>query len=266
MTRIQVLQDARAEWVEKNTALKEQVSEIYKQEVEAVSETISPFFKDFSPEVEVEVSKHSVYFKMDHPNFTYKKELFSLYLREDWNDEGTSFKGVDLSYYTTSTGGLDAWELKRLRMLGDVAHILLKDHDLIVAEANASVLPFKEKYRAIYSQQSLVQEAINDLDHKIRKLKMERVLFDLSTNGILFTDQVEIDLKHKYSPRIRSIKFKEVSKSGKTAVVAFGFYRGGEDDFKYTEENCNVERIVDQVAFYYYDKVDKDTKRELLPS
>ena len=266
MTRIQVLQDARAEWVEKNTALKEQVSEVYKQEVEAVSETISPFFKDFSPEVEVEVSKHSVYFKMDHPNCTYKKELFSLYLREDWNDEGTSYNGIDLSYYTTSTKGIDKWELRRLQLLGVAAEVVLEHQDTILARVNDVVLPFKEKYRAIYSQQSLVQEAINDLDHKIRKLKMEKVLFDLSTSGILFTDQVEIDLKHKYSPRIRSIKFKEVSKSGKTAVVAFGFYRGGEDDFKYIEENCNVERIVDQVAFYYYDKVDKDTKRELLPS
>jgi hypothetical protein len=85
---------------------------------------------------------------MDHPDYSYKKELFSLYLRENWRfdekENKKSYTGIDLSYYTTSTKGVDAWELKRLRMLGDLAEIVLKKHDEIVDAANNAVFPFKE--------------------------------------------------------------------------------------------------------------------------
>jgi hypothetical protein len=262
MTRIQVLRDARAEWVQKDNALKDQIVEVYKDERQALSDAVLPFFKGFSPDAFIEVTKSSVYFKMYDPARQYNKELFSLYFKEDWNDEGTSFKGVDLSYYTTSTGGLDAWELKRLRMLGDVAHILLKDHDLIVAEANASALPFKERYRAIYAQQSLVQEAISDIDNKVRRLTRERVEYELMKDGIEFTEGRNIDLKYNYSPRVISIKLIDFSKSRKKATVVFQFAHGISTS---REENCSVEKIVEQVA-YYYPNYAKDTKRELLPS
>jgi hypothetical protein len=56
---------------------------------------------------------------MDHPDYFTKKNYLALYLREDYDFENSkvTYKGIDLSYYTTSTKGDNAWELKRLRVI-----------------------------------------------------------------------------------------------------------------------------------------------------
>ena len=261
MTRIQVLRDARAEWVEKSTTAKETISEIYAREQNAVKDALLPFFVGFSPDAFIEVTRGSVYFKMFDPQRAYNKEIFSLYLREDWSGD-KSFKAVDLSYYTTSTSGVDEWELKRLRMLGDLAEIVLKKQDKIVDAANKALSSFKEEYEVAYQLQNMISTAISDIDVRIRQLIKERVEFDLKNDRVEFTEGRNIDLKYNYSPRVISIKLIDFSKSGKKATVVFQFAHGGSIS---REENCSVEKIIDQVAFYYPNYA-KDTKEELLPS
>lgn len=267
MTRIQVLRDARAEWVEKNIAAKEVISEIYAREQNAVRDALLPFFDDFSDEVEVTALRGSIYFRMDHPEYSYKKELFNLYLRENWNySEGESkkaFNGVDLSYYTTQTKGENLWELNRLFLLGKVAGVIRWKQEEIVEAANKVIASFKEEYKVAYQLQGMIRTAIDDIDVRIKKLIRERVEFDLKNDGVEFTEKVGIDFKYNYSAKIQALKLSNISKSGKTADVIFNYDEG--DGFRYTENNCSVEKIVDQVAFYYPNFA-KDTKEELLPS
>ena len=266
MTRIQVLRDARAEWVEKNIAAKEAIHEVYVREQNAVRDALLPFFEDFSDEVEVTASRGSVYFKMDHPDYSYKKELFNLYLRENWNySEGESkkaFKGVDLSYYTTQTKGEDLWELNRLFLLGKVAGVVRWNQDEIVDAANQAVASFKQEYEVAHQLQNMISTAIRDIDVRIKELIKERVIFELNTNGVVFTKGVGVQLKYNYIPTIESIRLIDVSKSGKKAIAVFQFAHGGSIS---REENCSVESIVDQVA-HYFPNFAKDTKEELLPS
>jgi len=267
MTRIQVLQDARAEWVEKNIAAKQAIDEIYVREQNAVRDALLPFFDDFRDEVEVTASRGSVYFKMDHPEYSYKKELFNLYLRENWNfseeEEGRkTFNGVDLSYYTTQTKGGDLWELNRLFLLGKVAGVVRWNQDEIVDAANKVIASFKEEYKVAYQLQNIISTAIRDIDVRIKELIRERVVFELNTDGVEFTKRVSVQLKYNYSPTIESIKLIDFSKSGKKATAVFQFAHGGSIS---REENCSVESIVDQVA-HYYPNFAKDTKEELLPS
>jgi len=219
-----------------------------------------PFFEDFSEGVLVEVQRGSVYFKMFDPERGYNKEIFSLYLKEDWSGD-RSFEGINLSYYTTSTSGVDAWELKRLRMLGDLADIVLKKQDEIVDAANKVKPVFKEEYEVAFQLQNMISTAIGDIDIRIRQLTKERVEFDLKADGVVFSERVEIVLKRNYFPRVQFIKLENISKSGKTATVVYMT----SDGYQTKEENCNIEKIVDQVA-HYYPKVAIDTKRELLPS
>jgi hypothetical protein len=261
MTRIKILQDARAEWVEKSTTAKETISEIYAREQNAVKDALLPFFIGFSPDAYIDVQRGSVYFKMFDPQRGYNKDIFSLYLKEDWSGD-KSFKAVDLSYYTTSTSGVDEWELKRLRMLGDLAEIVLKKQGEIVDAANKALSSFKEEYEVAFQLQNMISTAISDIDVRIRQLTKERVEFDLKNDRVEFTEGRNIDLKYNYSPRVISIKLIDLSKSGKKATVVFQFAHGGSIS---REENCSVEKIVDQVAFYYPNYA-KDTKEELLPS
>lgn len=261
MTRIQVLRDARAEWVEKNIAAKETISEIYAREQDAIKDALLPFFVDFSEGVVVEVGRGSVYFKMFEPQRGYNKEIFSLYLKENYLGEGDRYSAVDLSYYTTSTSGVDEWELKRLQLLGKLAEVV-KDNQFSILHAANKVIPaFKEEYRVAYQLQNMISTAINDIDVRIRQLIKERVEFEL-IRGITFTKGVEVQLKYNYTPRILSIKLIDFSKSGKKATAVFLFAHGGSIS---REENCSVESIVDQVA-HYYPNFAEDTKEELLPS
>jgi hypothetical protein len=247
MTRIQVLRDARAEWVEKSIAAKETISEIYAREQNAIKDALLPFFEDFSEGVLVEVARGSVYFKMFDPQREYNKEIFSLYLREDWSGD-KSFKAVDLSYYTTSTSGVDAWELKRLRLLGKLAEVIEDNQFSILHAANKVKPTFKEEYEVAFQLQNMISTAISDISVRIRQLIKERVEFDLKADGVSFTKAVEVQLKYNYTPRVLSVKLIDFSKSGKKATAVFEFAHGGHTS---REENCSVESIVDQVAHYY---------------
>ena len=119
MTRLNLLEDQKAILTAQKDSLSEKRGDIYVREQKALGEALAGFYGVFPEDVEVEVTRGSVYFKMDHPDVKYKKELFNLYLREDYDFENSkkSYKGLDLSYYTTSTRGIDLWELRRLQML-----------------------------------------------------------------------------------------------------------------------------------------------------
>jgi hypothetical protein len=245
MTRISLLEDQKAIFTAQREELENKRRDIYVREQQAISDALLPFFSDFTPEVEIEVLRGSVYFRMAHPDYSYKKELFNIYLRENWNyeEKDKSFNGVDLSYYTTSTKGVDSWELKRLQLLGVVAEIVLNHQERMLLRVNNVVLPFKEEYNRVYDQMNLIGQAIRELEVKITAVKKERIEFDLKSEGITFGVGCNIQLKFNYSPYIKSIKLVELSKSGKKGTAVFEFQSGHSS----REENCNVNSIIDQV-------------------
>jgi len=260
MTRISLLEDQRAIFVAQREELEKQRGDIYVREQQAMSDALLPFFSDFTPEVEIEVLRGSVYFRMAHPDYSYKKELFNIYLRENWNfdEKKQSFNGVDLSYYTTSTKGVDSWELKRLQLLGVVAEIVLNHQERMLLRVNNVVIPFKEEYDRVYDQMNLINQAIRELDIKITAVKKERIEFDLKNEGITFGVGCNIQLKFNYSPYIKSIKLIDLSKSGKKGTAVFEFQSGHSS----REENCSVNSIIDQVLGFAKNIAEK----ELLPS
>ena len=246
MTKVQILEDQKAIFVAQKEELENSRSDIYVREQKAISDVLLPFFSDFiTDEISVEVTRSSVYFKMSHPELTYKKELFNIYLREtyDFEKEGKSFNGVDLSYYSTSTKGDDIWELKRLQLLGKLAEVVEGNSFSILYAVNHIVLPFKEEYDRVYNQMNLINKAIRDLEINISAVKKERIEFDLKNEGITFGVGCNIQMKFNYRPYIKSIKLINLSKSGKKGTAVFEFMHG----HKSQEENCNVNSIVDQV-------------------
>jgi hypothetical protein len=245
MTRISLLEDQKTIFTAQKVELENKRGDIYVREQKAMSDALLPFFSDFPKEVEIEVLRGSIYFKMAHPEYSYKKELFSIYLRENWHfeEDKKSFNGVDLSYYSTSTNADDIWELKRLQLLGKLAEVVEDNSFSILYAVNNIVLPFKEEYDSVYTQMNLVGKAIRELDIKITAVKKERIEFDLKSEGITFGVGCNIQLKFNYSPYIKSIKLVELSKSGKKGTAVFEFNSGHSS----REENCNVNSIIDQV-------------------
>jgi hypothetical protein len=246
MTTISILEDAKAVLTAQREELENKRGDIYVREQQAISDVLSPFFSDFTPEVEIEVLRGSVYFKMAHPEYSYKKELFNIYLRENWNfdEKKQSFNGVDLSYYTTSTKGVDKWELKRLQLLGKAAEIVLNHQDRILDRVNHVVLPFKDEYDVVYKEMEELGKEIRGVEVQIAAIKKEQITNDLLNEGVKFDVGVNIQLKHNYTPYITDIKLTNISKSGKTATAVFTFFRGSTTS---NEENVRINDVVNQV-------------------
>lgn len=248
MTRLNLLEDQKAILTAQKEVLENKRGDIYVREQQAITDTILPFFNQFTPEVEVEVTRGSVYFKMAHPDYSYKKELFSIYLRENWSFDGTenkkSFDGVDLSYYTTSTKGIDKWELKRLQLLGAAAEIVLEHQDRILDRVNHAVLPFKDEFAEVFKEMQDLGREIGGVDQLIAFLEKEKIEWDLKDEGVEFNTGMGIQLKYNYTPVVVWIKLTDVSKSGKKGTAVFKWARGGGES---REENINVSSIIDQV-------------------
>jgi hypothetical protein len=143
-------------------------------------------------------------------------------------------------------------------MLGDLAEIVLKDQDKMLDAINNAVLPFKEEYNAVYSQMSLTNKGIGELESKINSIKKSYIEFNLMNGGVEFTKGKNIQLKWNYSPFVSKIQLIEVSKSGKKAIAVFTFAHG---EHTSREENVNVSSIVDQV-FGLRDDIVQQTSAE----
>ena len=246
MTRLNLLEDQKAILTVNKELLEEKRRDIYVREQKALGEALAGFYGVFPEDVEVEVTRGSVYFKMAHPEVKYKKELFNLYLREDYDFENSkkSYKGLDLSYYTTSTRGIDLWELKRLEMLGKIAGVVYEKHDEIVDAANAAVLPFKAEFEAVYKELQDVGSEIRGVENLITFLKKEKIEMDLKGQGVDFEVGRVIKLKFNYTPCVIGIRLTDVSKSGKKCTAVFKWSHGGNAS---QEENVSVDSIIDQV-------------------
>lgn len=220
-------------------------SDIYVREQKALSDVLIGFCGVFPEDVEVEITRGSIYFKMDHPYVKYKKELFNIYLRETYNFKDTkkSYDGIDLSYYTTSTEGIDSWELRRLQMLGKIAEVIYEKHDEIVDVINNIVFPFKMEFEENHKKRYPILNSIGELNSQIREIQKQIKRIELFEEGIKFEKSRNITLKHNYEPRVVSIKLIEVSKSGKKATAIFEWEKGKES----REEGVNVEKIIYQV-------------------
>jgi hypothetical protein len=246
MTRLNLLEDQKAILTAKKDLLSEKRGDIYVREQKALGDALAGFYGVFPENVEVEVTRGSVYFKMDHPNVNYKKELFNLYLREDYDFENSkkSYTGIDLSYYTTSTKGVDLWELRRLQMLGKIAEVVYEKHDEIVDAANTAVQSFKAEYAEVFKELQDVGSEIRGVENLITYLEKEKIEMDLREGGVDFEKGRQIQLKFNYSPTVVSIRLTDVSKSGKTCTAVFKWAHGGNAS---QEEKVNVSSIIDQV-------------------
>jgi hypothetical protein len=239
------LEEQKTNFLNLEQDLKDTRSNIYVREQQALSDSLLPFFEGFQYGVSIEVLRESIYFKTDHPDYNYKKELFSIYLRERYSEEGKKYNGVDLSYYTTSTKGENTWELKRLQLLGRVAEILEDQQGIIVDTANEVASKFKEEFSEVYGKMNVVGNSIRDLNNQIREIQKQIKKIELfSEEGLVFEKPINVQFKAGFSPRISNLKLTEIAKSGKTATAVFTFSHG---DYVSREERVSIEKVVSQV-------------------
>jgi hypothetical protein len=215
----------------------------------ALARCFEKYFREVvSEDVIVEYTKAGIYFKKMNEEGTYEKELFCIYLSENYfSREGREqmYRGCELSYYTTSTNS--DFELERLENLGRVASLLRNFHEEIVNKANelGRIYEAEVSMEKFFERESEVVKQVKAFRDEISTLKKEeskKALF--SEEGLSFEKEAYIRLKFNYTARVNKLKLIDVSKSGKKATAVFTFAQGGHTS---REENVDVAKIIEQV-------------------
>jgi hypothetical protein len=130
--------------------------------------------------------------------------------------------------------------------LGKVAKVVLEKSEQIlkdIAEARKSDLI---RSNELYSIQSGYERQIQEYKSAEKESKLVSVELSLRGEGVVFNDQTYIQLKRNFTVRVIQMRI-SVSRSGKTCDVFYITSSG----YKGVENNCNVEKVVDQVALRY---------------
>ena len=202
-------------------------------------------FKDaIYTDVTITGGRNYIYFNRMEEGRT--KEIFSIYLREDYFVKGAKFNSLSLSYYTTST--VSKFETERLVMLGRAAEVLLNKEKEILAVVNEKDSNYKAilKETGVRDRLYTIQGNIETLRYQIRETNKEITRAKLfSEEGVVFEKPKYIKLKFNFEPKIKAIKVKEVSKSGKLCTVQYSFT---DEIFNCEKENVKVGDLLHEIC------------------
>jgi hypothetical protein len=214
----------------------------------ALTRCFQKYFTGVVPEdVSIVCTNTTINFKMLDENCR-EKEIFQIYLRENYMMQERSenaYRGIDLSYYTTSTNS--DFELERLYNLGRVARIVKHSKQEILDKANelAKIYDAELAMEKFFERENEVEKQIKAFRDEIRAIQKEeskKALF--SEEGLSFEKESYIQLKANYTVRVKNIKLTEIAKSGKTATAVFTYFHG---DHVSREERVSIEKVISQV-------------------
>ena len=118
-----------------------------------------------------------------HPDYTYSKELITLYFRKDKWDDG-EFSKINTSFYSTSENS--TFELNRMILLGKVAEIIIDFKDDIIANWNKVAKEFGKKELKVSKSIWRIESDIRNAEEMIAGLEKEDLNIKLFGKGIKF--------------------------------------------------------------------------------
>ena len=200
----------------------------------------SVFNKYFNLPVTIKVQNTTVYFQVENEGRL--KDLFSISFYERYKQDTI----LELSYYTTSTQS--DFELDRIIYLGKVAEVVKNSSKEILDEIARIKKEDLEESNELYTLQNNYSKQISQYENAEREnKKVELELLLRSEEGVSFSKELYLEVKRNFTPRIKSIKITEVSKSRKTCTISFKYAYG---DHTGVEERCNFDSIISQVMYH----------------
>ncbi len=170
-------------------------------------------------DISLEFKGSSLYFQSNG------KDIFSLYFPQKfWRPEEDEdlYTSVNLSYYTTSTNS--TFELNRLKALGIVADLLLKNSEGFISTVNTRKAIAKQTIatETLYIRLCKLEAQLRDLK-KAEKLDQRKKLEEkLCSSGLDFGEKVQyVTLKCNFTAPALTIKVTSISASGKTCTVQY---------------------------------------------
>jgi len=239
-----------------------------KHEIEASKKaefktTISKYFSDCLEEGdELDVSERSTTFRRPHEEYSYKKEILTIYYDSSWRKE--EIEKLKTSFYSTSDSS--EFELRRMVLIGKVGQVILDFSDDIIAELNQITSKYKEELSklnsSIWDLEKQITHFKNDIDkfekeNLLEKLEKEGIEFELKereTNGSL----PEMYVKTNYTVyRVKGIRLLSKTSSGKSADIELKTISRNWDNTTNTYkdvENIVVEKKVrmDKINYFLF--------------
>ena len=197
-----------------------------------------------SEDITIACTSSGIYFYKKNQEGTYDKEIFSVYLKENYYIEGEKYTEAQLSYYTTYADS--DWELSRLENLGRVAQLMRNFKQDVISAANT----ISQSYIDELDRLQLWKKQ-DEIERKIAEVRKEiAALRDLQNRETLFSEdglaiEAYIQFKYNYTARVSKLKLVDASKSGKKATAVFTYAHGGHTS---REENVDVEKILKQIS------------------
>lgn len=246
---IDILNEKIEELTKQKQAIDHARWELEQEFLKKMCEHFSKFFRGtVAEDVKINCLTSSIQFHKLNEEGTYDKEMFNLYLKENYfGEKELPYRDVELSYYTTSTNS--EWELQRVINLGKVAEALSKFKEQIVNDANNLRITYREDlekgnyWKNVYD----INKQIEDIKKVIKEQKVNSIREQLFKDGIQFSKGAYIRLKFNYEPCVKSIKLIDLNRSGKKATAVYTFIHG---EHTSREENVDVTKVTEQVLGY----------------
>ena len=196
-----------------------------------VAKEVLNFKELFEPnDVTLEYTGHSISFARPHPDYSYNKEMFSLYIREGWRDGEAPLKEITVSYYTTNSES--PWELERLMMLGDLVRVFVAQKQNLLDKLSEVVTEFGPRKSEILKQTYVLENEVRVIESQQTKEKLAKVFKILIEDGLTFENECVDYLKHKEGTwNVVGAKVRKDKPSSKTYIVTLKAKSYAEGEF-----------------------------------
>ena len=238
MKKIEIIKKAIISNEEKIDVLKAKRRKVEEAKTDTLSRMYMQYFGDCLVDDDtIEVSDTYVYFKRFDSEYNYHKEMLSISVRSSsWRDEEAD--KIETSFYSTSAN--NEFELKRMKLIGNVGQVILDFQDDIIAEYNSICASFKVELSKLRKEIWDLEKVSRDLNSEINTIEYDALMDQIDKDGIEFKVDEEnlyqlpdLDIRFNWNIRyIKKIRVTSKTKSGKSADIELVTVRNVWDEQK----------------------------------
>lgn len=154
--------------------------------------------------------------KRSHPDYSYDKDMFTIYHDTVSWKEDSGYK-TEINYYTGGSTN-DKWELNRLVSLGRMAEFLVVESNYNkitddIAKIKSIHGPIAKQF---YKERFEIEKQLREIELEERLQKKEQFIQDLK-KGVEFENVVSFGNTSKTFHSVRLLQIKDLTPSGKSA-------------------------------------------------
>jgi hypothetical protein len=256
MKKIEIIKKAIISNEEKIDELKAKRSKVEESKTDELSRMYLKYFGECLVDDDtIEVSDTYVYFKRFDSDSNYHKEMLSISVRpSSWRDDEAD--SIETSFYSTSAN--NEFELKRMKLIGNVGQVILDFQDDIIAEYNSIRARFKDEISNLRKEIWDLEKKVREMNSEINTIEDNALMKKVEIDGIEFeVDEENLyrlpDLDVRFNWNVKNIKKIKVTSKTKSGL-------SGDLELVTVRKNWNSEKDEYETVYYTntYERVRMD--------